>query len=406
MKFISYLLLSLDNIRHRRLRSWLTMIGIFIGVAAVVSLISLGQGMQNAIDEQFEKLGSDKILIMPDVFAPPGSITTESLILTKNDLDFIKNIRGVEGASGYLSKIVKVNFKDEAFMGYVGGVAGEDMQFWQEDLKYFEMEKGRVFEEGEKYKAIVGFNYYNGDVFDRKIDVKDKVEIEGQEFKIVGVMKKTGDPNDDQTVFISKEVFRELLNVPLEESVIMVKTADGFDPEEVAKTIERKLRRFRGEKEDELTFKVQTYGQLLDAFTNIFGIVQAVLIGIAGISLLVGGIGIMNTMYTSVLERTKEIGIMKAVGAKNSDILSLFLVESGLLGLFGGILGIGLGLGFGKIVEWVASNQLGFELLKVSIDPVLIIGSLVFTFVVGSLSGMFPARQAARMKPVDALRYE
>jgi len=134
--------------------------------------------------------------------------------------------------------------------------------------------------------------------------------------------------------------------------------------------------------------------------------VQAVLVGIAAISLLVGGIGIMNTMYTSVLERTKEIGTMKAVGAKNSDILFIFLFESGLLGLVGGAIGIGIGIGLGEGAEYIASVGLGTNLLQAVFPWYLILGALLFSFLIGTLSGIFPAMQAAKLKPADALRYE
>ena len=404
--FFDFLKFAFSNLRHRKVRSWLTILGIFIGIAAVVSLISLGQGMQKGIEEQFERLGADKMIIMPGVFAPPGSVTTKSLILTEDDLEFVKDIRGVETAVGYVAKLGKIMFKDEVYMSYIAGISVEDVEFWQEDFKFLEIEDGRVFEEREKFKVVVGSRYADGDIFDKNVKVRDTIEIEEQEFKVVGIMKKTGDPSDDASVYIPKETLRELLDVPKEESIIMVKIAEGFDPEELADTIERKLRKFRGEKEDEETFIIQTFEQLLETFGNIFGVVQAVLVGIAAISLVVGGIGIMNTMYTSVLERTREIGIMKAIGARNSHIALLFLIESGLLGLVGGIIGIGLGIGIGKAVEILALRALGTEILQVYFSPLLIIGALAFSFIVGCLSGTLPAIQASRMKPVDALRYE
>ena len=199
---------------------------------------------------------------------------------------------------------------------------------------------------------------------------------------------------------------RGLLDIPDEESYIMIKTAAGFKPEDVAERIKRELRQARGEKEGEETFRVQTAEQILESFQSIFGIVQAVLVGIASISLLVGGIGIMNTMYTSVLERTKEIGAMKAIGAKNSQILILFLFESGLLGLIGGAIGVGIGIGLAKSAEFITSNFLGTNLLQASLNPLIIFGALTFSFIVGSLSGILPAMQASLLKPADALRYE
>ena len=174
----------------------------------------------------------------------------------------------------------------------------------------------------------------------------------------------------------------------------------------MAEDIEEELRDERNEKEGQETFSVQSFSQLLETFTDIFAVIQAVFVGIAAISLVVGGIGIMNTMYTSVLERTKEIGTMKAVGAKNSDIFKIFLFESGLLGLVGGTIGILMGMGIAKSVEYIAMIQLGSPFIKAVFGLPLIIGALTFSFLVGTISGVLPAMQAAKLKPADALRYE
>jgi len=268
------------------------------------------------------------------------------------------------------------------------------------------VEEGRSITESDGFKAVVGYSHAFGNMWDRPIQVGEKIVIEGKEFKIVGVMAKTGNPFDDQSIIVPKPILKEILNVEDEESSITVKVAEGFEPADVGKEIERKLRRSRGEKEDQETFRVSTAEQILEAFGNIFGIVQGVLVGIAAISLVVGGIGIMNTMYTSVLERTKEIGTMKAIGAKNSHILLLFLIESGLLGLVGGAIGAIIGIGFAKGGEYIGRTALGTDLLQAAIDPSLLLGALAFSFVVGSLAGLLPAYQASKLKPVDALRYE
>lgn len=400
-----YFFLAFNNLKRRKLRSWLTMIGIFIGIAAVVALISLGQGLQNGIEEQFERLGSDKIIIMSAVFAPPGSITSDSLILTKEDLEFVRDIRGIKEVVGYLGKYGQVNYKKESKVVYVGGMNSEDVDFWEESNS-LDIKEGRVFEKGERFKAVVGYNHIYKNMWDKPMKLGGIVEIEGQEFKIIGVIEKTGDNNDDSTIYLPKETMREIFDIPEEESVIMAKTEKSFDPEEVAGNVERKLTKFRREKEGQETFSVQTSGQLLESFSNIFGIVQAVLIGIAAISLLVGGIGIMNTMYTAVIERTKEIGVMKAIGAKNSDILLIFLFEAGLLGLVGGAIGIFIGVGLGKGTEYIALNFLDTSLLQAAFPLPLIIGALLFSFLIGATSGILPAMQAAKLRPAHALRYE
>ncbi len=398
-----FFVLSTNNLKRRKLRSWLTMIGIFIGIAAVVSLISLGQGLQDYINEEFEKLGRDKIIIQSKGMGPPGT-AGPSLILTSKDLEVIENVRGVKWAVGFLIKQGPVKIKDESGIGFMIGTDPEELKLLNE-IQSFGILEGRDLKKGDKYKVVLGNDHIYGDIWEKNVRVGDTIEVEGQEFKIVGVLKKIGNPIDDGSIYMPKEILREILGIGDEESQIMVKTAEGFEPEDVAEDIERRLRKFRGEKEDQETFNVQTSEQLLETFSNIFGVVQAVLIGIASISLLVGGIGIMNTMYTSVLERTKEIGIMKAIGAKNSHVLLLFLLESGLLGLVGGLIGVGIGIGLAKGAEYIAAQSLGVDLLRASMDPMIMLGALVFSFVIGSLSGIAPAYQASKLKPVDALRW-
>jgi putative ABC transport system permease protein len=399
-----YFLFAVNGLKQRKLRSWLTMLGIFIGIAAVVSLISIGQGMQDFISEQFEQLGSDKIIIEPENFGPPGSVTSESLILTSEDLKVVENTRGVEWAMGYVMKTGMAKVDDQLEVGFAIGVEPDELQTML-DSQPFDLLEGSLLDDRDKYKCIVGYNHIYGDIWDKDIKVRDKIEIENQEFKIIGVFEKSGNPYDDNSIYVPKETLKEILNIEDEESQIFAKTAAGFDPAEVAETIKEKLRRSRGEKEDQETFTVKTSDQLLESFSDIFGVISAVLVGIAAISLLVGGVGIMNTMYTSVLERTRDIGTMKAIGAKNSDVLLIFLIESGCLGLLGGAIGVLIGIGIAKIAEFMAFQALGSDLLRASITFPIVFGALMFSFVVGSISGVMPARQASKLKPVDALRY-
>ena len=399
-----YFSLAFNNLRRRKLRSWLTMIGIFIGIAAVVALMSLGQGLQDAVTEQFEALGSDKIIIQTRGMGPPGT-GSDSMKLTSKDLRIIENVRGIEKASGYLIKQGQATFKGEVGIGFSSGITAEDFEEWVA-MDLMTVQDGRILKDGDKFKTVVGYNHVYGNNWERKMEIGSTVEIEGYDFKVVGVMEKIGNPIDDSLFYVPKEVLREMLDAGDEESQILAKVAEGFDVETVADTVERKLIQSRGEKEGEETFKVQTSEQLLESFSTIFGVIQAVLVGIAGISLVVGGIGIMNTMYTAVIERTKEIGTMKAVGARNSDILYIFLFEAGLLGLVGGAIGVAIGYGLGKSAEFMATQALGADILQAAFPLTLIFGALAFSFVVGALAGVTPAYQASRLKPADALRYE
>ncbi len=400
-----YFSLSFNNLKRRKTRSWLTMIGIFIGIAAVVALISLGQGLQTAIEKQFEDFGSDRIIIQEKgLQGPPGSGTSQSTKLTSEDIEIIKGVRGVESAAGMLLKTARIEHNDEIKFNFIVGIPLASDE--KEALDFFNVESGRDLKEDDDKKAVVGISYAEGKVFDKKLDLGNRIIIEGESFEIVGIMERIGNPYDDASVVIPKETMGEIYNIEDEESQIYVKVKDVNEIDRVKEDIERELRKERGEEEGKETFEVTTAEQFLEAFMNIFGVVQAVLVGIAAISLLVGGIGIANTMYTSVLERTKEIGTMKAVGAKNSDILILFLIESGMLGLIGGVIGIIIGIGLSKTAEYIAMTQLGTNLLQASVDPILIGGALAFSFLIGAISGVFPAMQASKLKPVDALRYE
>jgi len=402
---LDYFKYALSNLRHRKLRSWLTVVGIFIGIAAVVSLISLGQGLQNYIGQQFEQLGGDKIIIQAKTIGPPGSATNEEIILHKKDVKLIKQITGVEDAVGILMKSEPVEFNGEKKIVMLYGLNEDYFKLFGE-IDATKIIAGRQLENKDQSKAVVGYNHIFGDTWDKSAVLSNKLKIFNKQFEIVGVVKKQGNPFDDNAVWLSKEVLAEMAGVKDEESMITAKTEKGYDTEKVAEEVKRKLRKERGEKEGQETFSVQTSSQLLQTFSDIFLVIQAVFVGIAAISLVVGGIGIMNTMYTSVLERTKEIGIMKAVGARNSDVLLIFLMESGLLGLVGGLIGVLAGMGIGKLVELIAAQAFGSGLIQAAFPWYLIAGALAFSFLVGSSAGLLPAMQAARMRPVDALRYE
>ena len=205
---------------------------------------------------------------------------------------------------------------------------------------------------------------------------------------------------------MTTEDMEDLFEVGDEHDLIVAQVKDKDEIESVSSEIERKLLRDRNEKLGEETFTVETPLQSLSAVTTILGIINLIVISIAAISLFVGGIGIANTMYTSVLERTNEIGIMKAIGAKNKDIFYIFLIESGLLGLIGAVMGVGLGYGVSKGIEYIAVNQLSTDLLQAAAPPYLIIGCLLFGFLIGTVSGTLPAIGASKTNVVDALRYE
>ena len=231
--------------------------------------------------------------------------------------------------------------------------------------------------------------------------LKNNIEINGIKFKIVGILEKIGTQEIDNVLYISKDDAREIFDNEESVNFIYAAVEEGKDLEEVAIKVQTNLERSRGND----NFDVYTPEQLLSQLGSILSIVQFILAGIAAISLAVGGIGIMNTMYTSVLERTKEIGAMKAIGASQKHILIIFIFESGLIGLVGGLIGAILGTFFAFSVSGIAS-LLGFDYLKITILWSVILFALLFAFILGMVSGLWPAYKASKLNPVEALRYE
>jgi len=402
-----YVQYSVKNISNRRMRSWLTMIGIFIGIAAVVSLVSLGQGLQQAVLDQFMGLGADKIIIQPKGVGL-GSIGTNPTQLTDTDLKKIRSIPSIKEVAGEMYKVTAIEYNNKQVVYFVFSLPRDTRQ--REVITQLQdstIEAGRALKPDEKGKVVVGYRYNHDKVFDKNLKLGDKLIVNGKEFEIAGFMEKIGSEYDDTAVYMNEDDYTTLFSIDTKSyDYIYAQVEDNVEPKQVVPTIERELRKSRNLDKGNEDFEVQTFDELLQSYLTIFGIIQAVVVGIAAISLLVGGIGIMNTMYTSVLERTKEIGVMKAIGAKNSDILTIFIIESGILGFVGGLIGIIIGAGISKTVEFIGTQVIGSALLKAAFPMWLIFGALAFSTIVGILSGLLPAKQASSLKPVDALRYE
>jgi putative ABC transport system permease protein len=400
-----YLVIAFGSMQKRFLRTSLTMLGIFIGIAAVVALISLGQGMQNAINAQFAGIGSDKIIIQAATagMGPPGANVASPL--TKHDLDLVSRTSGIKASFGRLLRSVSADFQGESENLFVASVPDvEPDRQLSIDTNTMKVEQGRMLKPADRGKIIVGNNVWAGKQFAKDVTIGSKFTLNGKQFEIVGLMPKIA-LNIDMAVFMNEEDAREILNEKEEYSMIVAQVDANSDIAKVSDRIERAMRRDRHLKEGYEDFTVQTSQELIASVNTILGVVQAVFIGIALISLLVGGIGIMNTMYTAVLERKRDIGVMKAIGARNSDVMMIFLLESGLLGMAGGAIGVLIGMGLSKSVELIAKGIIG-NLIQASFPWYLIAGALAFSFTIGVVSGTFPARQASKLPPVEALRGE
>lgn len=404
-----YFKLGFRSLSRRRLRSWLTMIGIFIGIAAVVSLISLGQGMQDAIYESFENIGGDKLFIQPKSSFGSVGENTGRAPLTEDDVDFLRSQSGIEAISYYTMTSAKVEYQDSVRYFMIAGIPTdyEALDLMINSMFQTELNGGRNLQPGDKNTVTIGFHHNEKGLYDGKnLDVNSRFLINDQKFVVSGIFSPIGSSQDDQMILMPIDSFREVSGIEERVDFIVLQVNEGEDPIAVGEELTRSLARHRDVKEGKEDFTIQTPEDLLESFQTILDIVQAVLIGIAAISLLVGGIGIMNTMYTSVIERHKEIGIMKAIGAKNSDIFTLFLIESGFLGFVGGILGIILGTGLATMVEVISKQALGKTFLQANYSIELFAGALLFSFLVGAIAGTLPAIQASKQKPADTLRDE
>jgi putative ABC transport system permease protein len=289
---------------------------------------------------------------------------------------------------------------------FIVGIDMEEIDFVLEAFTV-DIMKGRQLKKGETTKVTLGHNYQFPDkIFKKPIKLGDKIEINGNKVEVVGFYEEVGNPQDDSNVYFTYAGFEAIFPDNKDQFGYVMLSADKtIDPEKLADKIKEKLRKFKDEDEGKETFFVQTFADILETFGLIINILNGVLFLIALISVLVASVNIMNTMYTAVLERTKEIGIMKAVGAKNSSILSIFIIESGILGLLGGFIGVILGYIIAKLGGGAAAAA-GYGLLQPIFPWFLTVGCLLFSFFVGAFSGLMPARAASKLKPVDALRYE
>ena len=394
--------MAIRSIAKRRLRTFLTLIGIVISIATIFTLISLSLGLNVSINNEFEKLGGDKFFVQPrGQLGPPG--TAGAIQLTIKDIDAIKKIPGVKEVTYYTIGNAKIEFKDETRFVMVASTEIETTELYF-DLYGVDLEEGRLLKKGDTNDIIIGSQYKHNNFLGTPVKVGDKITINGADFEVQGIMKTIGSAPDDRMITMPEPEFRELFKIPDRIDFIIVQIENAGEINNIAERTERQLLKSRGLTEKTQDFTIITPEELLESFSMILDILTYFLLGISLISLLVGGINIANTMFASVLERTREIGVMKAIGAQNKDILTIFLIESALLGLVGGLVGAAIGLSMALGVAGAANSALGETIFKVSPSIPLLIGAILFSLVIGILSGLVPAYQASKLNPVEALR--
>jgi putative ABC transport system permease protein len=398
-----YFKIAIKNLRTRQLRSWLTILGIVIGVFLIMSLLSLSQGLEATVLNQLKAVGTDIVMIMPGSISDIMTTMMGGAELTDEDLNAIKKTEGVQAVLPNVYKAELAKYRDETKSIILTGMdLRNSLDVYQNDLG-MKIAEGRWPFPGRR-EVIVG-SLVPTDVFSG-LKINTMTTIKGRQLEVVGILKSSGSKQDDSMFGVDMNIYQDITGERKGAPQAVAKIAAGYSVDEVAKNIKTNLEenaKRRAGQQGEGAYSVLTSEALGSIVGNIMGIIQVVVFAFGSIAILVGGIGIMNTMYTSVRERTKEIGILKAIGAKNSTIVLIFLIESGIIGLIGGIGGMIPGLGLAKLVQALGQIHPLFY-IEASVTPGIIIFGLLFSFGVGCLSGFFPARSAAKLKPVEALR--
>ena len=397
--------MAFSALMANKMRSLLTMLGIIIGVGAVIAMVSIGMGVRNNIQQSIASLGSNMLIVMPGaenrtgVRGGAGSKTT----LEDEDADAIKaKIGGIDNVSAMVSGSYQVVFGNSNWKTSVQGVSPDYM-----DIRSLEVESGIFITEHDMVKrnrvAVIG-STVSENLFGGSNPVGQNIRINNQPFRIIGVLKKKGQSSmgqdQDDVIIVPMTTAQErMLGVNYVHSInVQVSSPDIMD--EVQENIETLLRQrhhiAKGQEDD---FNVRNLTSLMETMDSTTAMITMLLGAVAGISLLVGGIGIMNIMMVSVTERTREIGIRKALGATFRNIMMQFLIESVVIGIIGGVIGIFMGCTLSIAVAEFFNFNTVITLLPIAVS---------FSFAVGTglFFGIYPARKAAKLDPIEALRYE
>ncbi|MFA5858362.1 MAG: ABC transporter permease [Elusimicrobiota bacterium] len=400
--------MSVNGLLANKLRSILAMLGVIIGVSAVIAMVSIGQGAKKDITKRIENMGSNLLTIMSARSNAPGSHAASAIGssagLKLEDVAYVKNtVKTVNKIAPTCNGNAQAIFGNKNTNTRICGTYPEYL-----DIRNFKIKAGKCFTEKEvksRLKVAVLGNSVIEELFDENTDPIGKtIKINNLRFKIIGTLQEKGSggpmgDEDDQIIIPLTTAQKRLFGKEsLSDINIQVINKDSMDQanQEITAVL-RKRHKLRDNDEDD--FRIRSQAEILEMVSSTSKTFSLLLGGIASVSLLVGGIGIMNIMLVSVTERTREIGVRKAVGAKYRDILSQFLVEAVVICVIGGLIGVFLGiivsLGIGALGKW-----------PTSVSAVSIIISFCFAFIIGVIFGLYPAMNAAKLNPIDALRYE
>ncbi|MDD3531548.1 MAG: ABC transporter permease [Candidatus Pacebacteria bacterium] len=400
--FKEFLTLTFKGIRYRPMRSWLTVIGIIIGIMLVVIILSLSGGLRNIINQQLQMFGSDLLIILPgkDTNIVIGMVGGEKFAYS--DIVDLEKLPSVQFAMPIDGGTLNAEFEGEKKAAFVHSSRLDRMRPVFEASRGVKMSDGSWATDENGNEVMLGYLAAN-DLFKTKVRVGDEIIVQSKRLRVVGIFEKMGEQTDDSSFYMSWNLYHLISGTKPGAMTALVKIRPGENIDLVARQVQFQLQKQKEVNE----FTILTPARTTAIVGTIVGAVELALVIIALVSLLVGAVGIMNTMYTSVLERTKQIGIMKAVGASRDAIMSLFLIESGIIGFVGGFFGVVLGLAMSYLIGLAAASQGAPGLFSfATIDYFELFVIMVITFITGVVSGVLPARAAARLEPAEALRYE
>ena len=403
---------ALRSLWGNKMRSALTVLGIVIGVGAVIAMLAIGHGAEDAITSSIEGIGTNLLFVMPGQVRAGSNPAAVTRRLTLSDARALEDPLAAPDVAAVAPVVLRDEMVSAEGKSHLTSILGATPAYME--VRNYHVVEGRPFNEtdeaGRASVALLGPDAAEA-LFGRKDGlVGTTIRIRGQPFRVIGVLEAKGGGamagnQDDRILIPLNTAVARLTSHPDRVDMLIVSavSADAVDAarEEVA-TILRARHRLRPDQDDDFT--VFTQDEFLGTFQTITRILTIFLGGIAGISLLVGGIGIMNIMLVSVTERTREIGLRKALGARKRDILVQFLTEAVLLSMIGGMLGVFLGWGISALVGKIAAAANADIVPQVSADAVLL--ATLFSAGVGIFFGLYPANRAASLEPVEALRYE